>query len=178
LPVSLISFTAVAYNSEVRLNWATASEQDNKEFVVSRSSDGSNFTELARVPGNGTSSARNNYQYTDGAPIKGISYYKLQQVDRSGVVKELGVKAVRFNTGARVVKVYPNPVRDKVMLLMTADLYERYSVTDADGKILLTGNVAAGANQLTIDLSALAAGTYRVRLEGVGGNSVSNVVKL
>jgi len=84
LPVTLTSFAAVAKENAVALQWATASEKDNKEFVVERSHNGFQFEEITVVAGHGSTFIAQNYSATDVSPLTGTTYYRLKQVDYDG----------------------------------------------------------------------------------------------
>jgi hypothetical protein len=84
LPVELLKFFALPSGDAVILSWATATETNCDYFSVERSSDGLSWKEITTVPGNGNSSQRNDYSYTDSYPGKGITYYRLLQHDYNG----------------------------------------------------------------------------------------------
>jgi len=87
LPVQLQSFTALAGDKQVVLNWATESEKDNEAFLLQRSEDGLTFERLAEIDGQGTSTKRTNYEYTDHNVYNGRTYYyRLGDCDLSGVI--------------------------------------------------------------------------------------------
>ena len=54
LPVSMLFFNARNMNGDVQLNWATASETNNKGFMMERSMDGINFEDVVFVDGKET----------------------------------------------------------------------------------------------------------------------------
>ncbi len=86
LPVELLDFSAQyeASRDVVRLHWSTASEINNGYFCVERSSDAQVFTEQIRVKGSGTTTGVVSYKAIDDAPLRGVSYYRLKQVDYDG----------------------------------------------------------------------------------------------
>jgi hypothetical protein len=66
LPVTFAGFTANRSVNGILLNWITASEQHNSYFVIEKSTDGKNFTEVGRVntqASGGNSSHTLNYQF-------------------------------------------------------------------------------------------------------------------
>ena len=95
LPVELIEFKAEWIGDAVLLQWSTASETDNMSFTVQRSADGSNWTDLARVPGSGTSETVSHYEYLDGEAAGSI-YYRLRQTDYSGTESYSDIVKVRM----------------------------------------------------------------------------------
>lgn len=111
LPVMYLNFAARYTDSrQVQISRATSFERDNAWFAVERSNDLNQFTELGRLAGQGTSQARQNYDFTDEAPAPGYNYYRLKQVDTNGVTAYSRAIAVlnegSLDTGLRL---YPSP---------------------------------------------------------------------
>ncbi|MFK8037673.1 MAG: hypothetical protein AB8B74_05240 [Crocinitomicaceae bacterium] len=96
LPVSLTEFSVKSKNITVLIDWTTASETNNDYFVVQKSKDGQNWTDLIRVKGAGNSSKTISYNSIDRFPFYGTSYYKLLQVDFDGQQTIYGPKSVNF----------------------------------------------------------------------------------
>lgn len=84
LPIQLISFHANLENEYVKINWTTATENNNEWFAVERSSNGKDFSLVTKVPGAGTSTQANYYSAIDHKPLYGRSYYRLKQTDFDG----------------------------------------------------------------------------------------------
>ena len=84
LPIELLQFEARTSSDKVDLIWATASEINNDQFIIERSTDGKLFEEILKVKGAGNSTELNEYTTTDFYPVNGISYYRLRQVDFDG----------------------------------------------------------------------------------------------
>jgi hypothetical protein len=80
VPVNLLSFTATHANGSVLLNWTTAQEINNNHFIIERSPDGNNFSEIGSVPAAQVSALTNEYTFSDKMPLSGISYYRLLQI--------------------------------------------------------------------------------------------------
>ena len=178
LPVTGVEFTAIAENRGAKLSWSTVTEKDNKHFVVSRSTNGSTFTQLTTIEGAGTSSVENKYQFTDKTPINGINYYKLSQVDFNGITKDLGIKSLRFGLAANILSVFPNPTKGVATIAITAGIYSHYSVLSIQGAILARGTIATKDIQVNLNLASVAAGTYIIKLTGADGNTAARVIKL
>ncbi len=171
LPVALARFTAVAAHPNAQLRWLTASEQNNDQFVVERSFDGTLFTTLGSVRGQRESAKPTDYEFVDAnvarlvAPGK-LVYYRLRQVDLDGTSTYSPVRTIVF--GAKgAVTLYPNPAGQLATLDLSSLTNEDYAVQVLD----LTGRQVAayslpGAAQHPLDLQRLAAGTYMVRVRG------------
>jgi hypothetical protein len=85
LPITLISFSGrIIDNYNARLEWETATEENNKGFVIERSIDGYDFVPVGFVAGNGTINRRQQYSYIDKLAQRGKYYYQLRQIDFDG----------------------------------------------------------------------------------------------
>ncbi|MCF8254649.1 MAG: PKD domain-containing protein [Bacteroidia bacterium] len=85
MPVDLVQFYGKRLNeTAVKLNWRTASEQNNKGFEVEKSKDGFLFESLGFVAGKGNSTITNDYEFKDEQANGKLLYYRLKQVDFNG----------------------------------------------------------------------------------------------
>jgi hypothetical protein len=84
LPIELINFDANLSDGVVYLNWQTASEVGNDYFWVQRSADGLVWENVLWMDGAGNSTSLISYATEDRAPLLGLSYYRLKQVDENG----------------------------------------------------------------------------------------------
>ncbi|GAB4500090.1 MAG: hypothetical protein OHK0019_38020 [Saprospiraceae bacterium] len=110
LPVELLDFKAVIRdNRTVDLLWATATEKNNHGYDVERSADNKNWTVLGFVPGNGTSTERHDYTFTDTEPLKGVNYYRLKQLDFDGKFEYSPMVVADIRAGNLQFDIYPNP---------------------------------------------------------------------
>ena len=114
LPIELLTFSAVPIdNSYVFLTWKTATETNNQYFDVERSADMENFKSVSgedKIPGAGTSSNEHSYDAKDMAPFKGLSYYRLKQIDFDGKYTYSKVEPVNFGSGSLAqLSVFPSP---------------------------------------------------------------------
>jgi hypothetical protein len=118
LNAEVSSFSAIAGDGNVRINWNTASETDNAQFRITRSEnkDGVYNTVYSR-PGAGTSSDAHSYEWVDQTALNGHTYYyKLNTIDvnSNAHTYETIVNATPL-AGSGIVKEfkleqnYPNP---------------------------------------------------------------------
>lgn len=171
LPVSLTDFTGKLVEGKTQLKWVTASENNSHHFEVERSVDGAHYGSIGQVAAKGNSTMTSNYGFTDGAPVKGLNYYRLKQVDKDGKFVYSGVVVIRNNGAFVKAQIIPNPVHNmatiSIMLAQKEDLQVR--VIDASGKLArsykFTGN--NGENQFLLnDLGNLPTGVYTVDIRG------------
>lgn len=174
LPIELLYFTAKPIEKTASLDWATASESNNSHFEIERSLDGVNFEYVTSINayGNGTSLTKQTYNTIDEKPYKGISYYRLKQVDKSGDFKYAKVVSVEFKDKS-FVNIFPNPAIDKIMIT-ASDNY-----INANIKVINNLGIEVIANnQLnyyngSINLSSLANGIYYVVIDN--GENTENI---
>ncbi|NJB86532.1 hypothetical protein GGR26_002300 [Lewinella marina] len=112
LPVDMYYWKAEATPKGVKLKWATRSEIDNDFYSIEYSTDGRNFTEIARVDGKGSSDGVVRYEHLDVPSTGGTHYYRLIQQDFDGTRETFEVRSVTYGSEAAALKsLYPNPAR-------------------------------------------------------------------
>ena len=88
LPINLVAFEGEWKESNVLLEWSTASERNNDFFTVERSSDGIDFSDIAQIKGAGNSDEILNYSFLDELHYLDQNattlYYRLKQTDFDG----------------------------------------------------------------------------------------------
>lgn len=174
LPVELLEFSARKQGSaSVLCEWSTASETNNAYFDVEVSrgnEDGLSFKAIGRVPGRGTTTETNHYQWVDEAPVTGINYYRLRQVDYDGTETFSSPVAVVFNDDAsfELVGLAPNPCKEETRALLYAahpgEL--KIQLSDVSGRVLTSGTQRLDIGSTTIHISLpakTAAGVYTLR---------------
>jgi hypothetical protein len=172
LPISLLSFTGIKQDKTNLLNWATASETNNKGFELQRSANGNDFTSIAFVNSKaigGNSSAQLNYSFSDITPLGGTNYYRLKQVDKDGkfsMSKVVAIKGLK-PTSLQLVGVYPNPAVNKLNVNIESPVVDFVTlvVTDMTGKVLMNKMkaMAVGDNNVELNVSTLPAGSYFIK---------------
>jgi hypothetical protein len=123
IPVELLSFSANVKSNNVELVWSTASEMNNQSFEVQRANgnsgeDNLNWQTIGSVEGNGTTTERSDYLFTDKSPVNGISYYRLNQIDFDGTFRILNSEMVEFNLVQEyeLEQNYPNPFNPSTII--------------------------------------------------------------
>ena len=103
LPIELVSFEGKKSGNSVKIDWSTASEHNNEYFTVFRSSNGTDFGEVGRVPSRGDSQNPTEYELFDPSPRDGVNYYRLRQTDFDGTFVDSHTIAVEFTRVENVV---------------------------------------------------------------------------
>ncbi|MGZ5247585.1 MAG: LamG domain-containing protein [Flavitalea sp.] len=81
LPVNPNYFVAGKDLNVVKLFWNTVMEFNTREYVVEKSSNGKDFTGIARVAAETKQIAQRRYGFVDVVPDAGISYYRLKIIN-------------------------------------------------------------------------------------------------
>jgi len=158
LPVTITGFTAVRSGNETVLQWQTATEQNSREFVIERSSDGKNYTAIGSVEAAGNSQTLLNYAYTDPQPMPNSNFYRLKQVDQDGKFDYSLVRMVTYATTGKLTWYLTGRSSAGILLQQGSD--EHYALFDAAGRLLRSGILSNGRTQL----SQLPPGIYFVHV--------------
>ncbi len=180
LPVELINYQAkIQNNKEVLLSWVTSSEFNNAGFEIWKATDGKSFEKLAFIKGAGSSATKQSYSYVDISPNKGDNYYKLIQLDKDGVGKEVGLKSVRFEISKQdLVSVYPNPTRNFVNVDFEATKFTSISISDVSGKVILKRKISSTESKVSLNVEKLPTASYIIKLQGTNGSVAKTFIKL
>ncbi len=111
LPVEWIDYSALQISdSQIKIEWSTASEINNAFFTPQRSYDGITFTDLHKTLGSGNTSASNVYSFIDHFSFKGIVFYRVKQTDYDGKSSYSDIMAVNCSDHRPFhFDVFPNP---------------------------------------------------------------------
>ncbi|MBC8034045.1 MAG: hypothetical protein H7Y03_07875, partial [Chitinophagaceae bacterium] len=88
LPIKLSAFNAeLKGNNTVLLKWVSSLELSSFKYVVQKSNDGLNFSDIGSVPAAGNSDKPLGYSFEDKDFVSGASFFRLKQVDIDGQVE-------------------------------------------------------------------------------------------
>jgi hypothetical protein len=182
-PVTILSFTAKATaERQVSIDWRTVNEVNNKYFIIERAADGLKFTSIDSVAGKNLA-IENYYSSLDKAPLQGMNYYRLKQVDTDGKFTYSNIIAVKIGgTIKGEVLVYPNPAKDVLQLSLNSGTAAEgtISIVDGLGKVQrsVSAHFIAGAQLKNIDVKGLNSGTYYLVINMGNEKLVKQFVKL
>lgn len=165
LPVNLESISIKIVGHSTLLSFSTATELNNSHFVIERSADARNFTEIGRVQGAGTTRVPQSYTFTDEKPLSGLNYYRLRQVDFDGAESLSGVVSVVFGKQGSIT-IAPSPATDRVRIQLDEALRNDglWQVFDNTGRQVLSGAWEAESADTELDVTTLPEGMYTFRL--------------
>jgi Secretion system C-terminal sorting domain len=181
IPVELMTFKGHTQDANNVLEWATATELNNQEFVIERSLNGVDFQKIGSVKGAGNSNQINNYTFTDvNAPLS-IGYYQLRQIDLNG--RETVSKSITIAQKGRnkegVVRLYPSVTNAILTLDFVANTESTFKVMDLLGRTVLSKNNknSEGLSSTQLDVSALSSGMYILSFESATTKMVQKFEK-
>ena len=161
LPVEYRYFRINGFEDGVTLLWATNQEIQNDYFQVQQSTDGIDFQDVGKVDGHGDSKELVHYKFKVMHPPLGVSYYRLKQVDLDGKENFSAIALANWFPG-NTIKVYPNPVQDKLHLPSWVTNSSSFQLYNSNGSLVMAGQLI----EPSIDFEFLATGTYHLIING------------
>jgi ELWxxDGT repeat protein len=164
LPIRMGEFIVRKQGVDALLLWTTIQEENSKDFLVQRSTDGIHYVTIGTVPAAGNSATKKSYSFTDKqTPAHaGIVYYRLVLQDNDGKKENSTVRTINLKAEKGwTVQINGNPVREQVNVVLAGiEKQASVQVHDASGKVVKTVTVAPNVSRLNIDLPELKAGVY------------------
>jgi hypothetical protein len=166
LPVAFGAFSANRSNSVVALKWTTATESNNLGFEIQRLIGNGSWQTISFVAtqaAQGNSASDLTYTFTDMNQTKGISQYRIKQIDIDKRSKYSEIRAVRGENQKGKTIVYPNPSSDGKVNLVFDDAsgIRDISLMDMNGRVI---KQMKGVTNNNILFDNLTAGIYTVRI--------------
>lgn len=186
IPVELISFNASLIDNNILLSWITSTETNNQKFEIERrkvrEGNSSEWTRIAVVNGNGTTTEIRTYSYIDEELSSGSYQYRLKQVDFNGSYKYLTIGQSGLNIAEVEVtnpsefvlkQNYPNPFNPATNIQFEVNTKQFvtlkvYDVLGNEISVLLNEEKPAGNYTASFDAKNLTSGIYFYKL--IAGN--------
>jgi hypothetical protein len=177
IPVELTAFFALNTNEGVMLKWTTSTETNNSGFSIQRSRDYENYTEVAFVEGNGTTTQPHEYNYLDNISVAGIYYYRLKQIDFDGSYEYSNVVEANVNAPSEFVleQNYPNPFNPSTIIKFSLPVDSKvkidlYNTLGEKVDRLINKEFSTGNHRVKFDASHLSNGIYYYTLNAQGND--------
>ena len=164
LPIRILSFTAIENEGKVDLNWLASNETTTRNFIVQRSTDGSNFSDIGELSANNVGE----YSFVDRdlSNQKGNYFYRLEVMDKSSERQYSNVVSVQLNANRLPFTVMPNPARDFVVV--KGNNIASVQLIDNIGRVVKTVNFKDATNP-TLSVSNLQSGVCHLRIQTSDG---------
>lgn len=149
------------------LTWRTSSEDNNQTFVIEKSDNGSTFSNIGNVKGGGTIRTKKAYNFLDVQATGKKIFYRLKQVDFDGTYSYSEVLIVNKKLDNNLVVVQMTSETTSRLFACMIDAQKegdaKLQLLDASGNSVWQGTqkMAAGLNNITVDLSSHREGTYK-----------------
>ncbi len=188
LPVNLTSFTSNINGRNIKLNWITTSESNNKGFEIQRSmvnGQGIEWKSIGYVNGKGTNATTSTYTYEDIKLNTGKYKYRLKQIDYNGNFEyfELdGIVEIGLPIKFSLSQNYPNPFNPstKINYDLPRNSYVALKVFDISGREVMTlvnENQPAGFYTAELNGKSFSSGVYIYRLSAKSDGSENVLTK-
>ena len=182
LGVELTAFNAVVQkNNQVKIDWQTVAEKDNRHFVIERKTNNLPFfQDISTIKGHGTSTTTHAYSYIDDASnVQEVAYYRLRQEDFNGKVSYSKVISVALKSAFKV-KVYPSIVKNgDVITVETGDFSDKATTIDVvnmAGQTVQIEKKLAFTEGVQFPVANLLAGRYIVRIRQNGQQNFASFI--
>ena len=181
LPVSLKSFTATRSSNIVNLRWTSASESNNFGYEVQRLIGTGTWQTVSFVTTqsvNGYSASEIAYSFTDQNPTRGVTQYRIKQVDIDQRARFSEIRAVRGLGQMAKTIVYPNP---SISGNRVSVVFDEITGTRDASLIDLNGRVIKQWKNITnnnLQIENLLPGLYNLRviLRETGEQTIEKIV--
>ncbi|HEY7160420.1 MAG TPA: hypothetical protein VH815_04140, partial [Acidobacteriota bacterium] len=179
LPIKWEKFDAsVLSDCSVQLSWRTSEETDAVQYVVQRSTDGRNYTDIATIPSNG-----NSYSYHDNEPGTAKAIYRILGIDNDGKRTYSTVNSVQLcGQKQNQIKIFPTITTNYFVISGTYPQQVNellVEVIDAGGrKILVKKLRAVGGSQTLFFDKRPPAGSYFVVVRDQENSEILHTQKI
>lgn len=175
LPLDMMAYKVWLEKDVVQIRWSTAQEKNLSFFVVQRSTDGKDWTTIARMNGKGNTQTRTDYGAADPFPAKGVNYYRIKAFDFDGTNHYSPIMALEM-TQKTHLKVYPNPTNHQLNVAHPTEKIKSVVVFNMVGQLQMT--ITFDATHIGVmNLSDLPMGHYFLQVHTEGGVYGEKIVK-
>lgn len=178
LPIFLEYFRGVTVDKKNALNWKVNCTSDHAVFEIERSADGTHYSKIGTITATQLRCS-DPFDFTDETPFKGNNYYRIRMVDIDGKASFSNTVLLTQKTDRfELTGLNPNPVTSGIARLQVNAREKnelRIVITDFAGRVLShqTASIQPGSNEISINCSHLAAGTYMVSAQADGEKTQS-----
>jgi hypothetical protein len=171
VPIKLSSFSANQLeNNTCKINWTTVSQTGFEKFVVERSTDSKNYSEVATIKSQGATAGEKNYSYTDVLTDNSGFYYRLKTIDITGKITYSEVAYINHQSNTEI-SVYPNPVVNNFKVtLSNKQLPALVKIYNAQGEVVYNTKTSSPTLLITKKIKS---GVYIIKIISAYNNYFS-----
>lgn len=171
LPLNIVTFNVQLQKETAVLIWNSKNESNINYYVIEKSYDASNFSNVGQV--NAFNTANADYQFNHALTIHDENktiYFRIKQVNNDGkyyLTQIISLKLQKINKTE--VTIYPNPVVETaiVKIISTKNKSATLSLFNSKGQIIQTMNIRVlqGENNFNIPyVNRLSSGQYYIQI--------------
>ncbi len=181
LPVNFKSFYGQQIDAVNKLNWETAQEINIKEFIIERSTDAVNFTEIGKTTPHNQPSL---YEFQDiNFKANIVNYYRITALENDGAKRSTFVYPIEGNYEKLIVgDLFPNPVKDNFAITFNSKVLTTVivSIKDIYGRTVksIMHSPEFGVTKLNVNCADLSSGIYIVEVTDSNNGKVVSQQKL
>jgi glucose/arabinose dehydrogenase len=163
VPVTLLVFTAKAFNGYNELRWKTVNEQSLLDYNIEFSMDGANYISAGKVNAVNTP-LENNYTFPHF--ITGFTklFYRLKITDRDGRLSYSGIVIIDKKE-TKSIRIYPNLITDNRLNIVSSVPVEQVTLFSGDGRNVFQSRLNNVTGSVNILLPDLQTGFYMLRVK-------------
>jgi len=186
LPVEILNFTNRISGYNVKLNWTTSTETNNKGFQIERMNVAEGIWKvIGFVEGAGNSGVEKTYEFNDMKLNTGRYKYRMKQIDFNGNYNYLNLNGeivITLPKKFNLSQNYPNPFNPatKMDYELPVDCKVRLVIYDVLGreiKTIVNDYQSAGLHSIDFDAKQLASGFYYYSLKTNSNGNESTITK-
>jgi hypothetical protein len=181
LPLKFGTIKVYEANTNLNIDWTSYNEINVSHFEIQRSQNGQLFTTI------GTLNAKNNdnvatYTWTDTAPFKGTSFYRIKAVDIDGKSTYSTVARIDLSQSTTTLALFPNPVENSRLSIQVSNISKgqyKLAIWNVYGRFVYSQvlNHSGGAISQIIQLPPdVPPGMYSLTITGNGNKLVKQFV--
>lgn len=177
--VHLTGKNEAGYNA---LQWVSSSEFNADKYIIERSSDGMNYTEIGTIEAQGLSMESLTYQFEDLQPANHLSYYRVRLIRDNGSSSSSNTLTIerQYSKEVEIIKTYPNPASEDLNIILASKSDASYdlSVSSLSGQQVFNGTQAVqkGLNYSSINVSDFRNGFYLLTVSQDGKNIATHKI--
>ena len=165
LGVTYHDFYGYAQGENNVLHWSTENELNNDYFIVQKSVDGKNFTNLTKVKGGGLSINLLEYSATDFSVSSPYTYYRLKQVDFDGNVNYSETIEIRNDNHQKLITLIDDPLNGPRIEFdhFPVNGWSTVQIHDLSGRVIFETGIEledGAAELISQDFDRLKSGVY------------------
>jgi hypothetical protein len=161
LPIQLIDFYATKNKSQNDIVWKVAQEENIQNYILEKSDNGIDFTELMTVAANNEIQTKT-YSAIDDAPFNEITYYRLKTKENNGSIQIHKIISIDENSKDWSYSHFQQANNLVLEFKNTIPKNTSVEIFDLSGKQILTSTI--NQTQTLINTEDISNGIYFVRL--------------